>query len=222
MLLCEHASNHIPAEYQSLGLTDADLYRHIAFDLGAAELTRRLSDRLDAPALLGTFSRLLIDLNRPLGATSSIPRRSEDTVIPGNVDLSSEEVARRATMMFGPFHARVAAHLDRRQLERRPTRLVTIHSFTPVFLGITRPWHAGVLFDRATEFGTDMVARLRAPGLSVDANVPYRTDRVEDYAIPIHGDDRGIPAILIEIRNDLLASTTGINDWADKIDESLG
>jgi predicted N-formylglutamate amidohydrolase len=220
--LCEHASNHIPAEYQSLGLTDADLDRHIAFDLGAAQLTRSLSELLDAPAFLGTYSRLLIDLNRPLAAPSSIPLRSEDTDIPGNVDLRPEEVERRATMMFAPFHARVAAHLDRRQLERRPTRLVTIHSFTPMFLGIKRPWHAGVLFDRANSFGSAIIDRLRVPDLIVDANVPYKTDRTEDYAIPIHGDDRGIPAILIEIRNDLLVSTAGIDDWARNIGGSLG
>jgi predicted N-formylglutamate amidohydrolase len=220
VLLCEHASNHIPAAYGGLGLPPPDLLRHIAWDPGAAAVARALSARLDAAAFLGTYSRLLIDLNRPLAAPDSIVTRSEDTDVPGNAGLAPAERQRRADTIFTPYHARVAAHLGERG--GRPTRLVTIHSFTPVFHGVARPWHAGVLFIAATGFGGEMVERLREPGLLVEANVPYKSDRAGDYAIPRHGDDRGIPAVLIELRNDLIVDPAGIAQWTARLARALG
>jgi predicted N-formylglutamate amidohydrolase len=218
VLLCEHASNHIPAEYARLGLDAHHLRRHIAWDIGAAELTRRLSARLDAPAFLATYSRLLLDLNRPLGSPGSIPARSEDTDIPGNADVGAVEAARRAERMFFPFHDRVAGHLDARERDRLPTRIVTIHSFTPVFLGVSRLWHAGVLSDRAGNFGDAILSELRANGsLHVAANVPYTISRDADYAVPVHGDDRGLDAVLIEVRQDLVSDTEGIERWTDRL-----
>ncbi|WP_214473137.1 N-formylglutamate amidohydrolase [Mesorhizobium sp. dw_380] len=218
VLLCEHASNHIPAEYQQLGLDSSHLQRHIAWDIGAAEVTRLLSARLDAVAFLSGYSRLLIDLNRPLGTPGSIPVLSEDTDIPGNVGVDTAERNRRAKIMFSPFHDRVAAHLDRRVTEGRPTRIVTIHSFTPVFLGVVRPWHAGVLHEHAADLAEAILLGLRADAaLNVAANVPYVISRDADYAVPIHGDDRGIPAVLVEIRQDLLSTRSGIEEWADRL-----
>lgn len=218
VLLCEHASNHIPVEYDRLGLEARHLERHIAWDIGAAEVTRRLATLLDAPAFLAGYSRLLIDLNRPLGSPGSIPGRSEDTDIPGNIGLDDAEKARRAGTMFTPFHDRVAAHLDRRLAEGRATRLVTVHSFTPVFLGVRRPWHAGVLYDRARDFGEAIIAGLGMDGaLNVAANQPYVIARDGDYAVPVHGDDRGIPAVLLEIRQDLVADPHGCEEWARRI-----
>lgn len=222
VLLCEHASNHIPDEYQRLGLDASDLQRHIAWDIGAADVTRRLSSRLDAPAFLGTYSRLLIDLNRPIGAESSIPTRAEDTDIPGNADLDASEQARRAERIFIPFHDRVSAHLDLRAAQGRQTRIVTIHSFTPVFLSVWRPWHAGVLYDRAKEFGETILAGLRGDGtLNVGSNVPYSISRDADYAVPVHGDDRGLPAVLVEIRQDLLSTPSGVDEWVNRLAEVL-
>jgi len=221
VLLCEHASNYIPAEYAGLGLTPEDLERHIAWDIGAAAVTQRLSALLDAPAFLGTTSRLLIDLNRPLNATSSIVTRSEATDIPGNIDLDRLERDHRARRVFRPFHSWVSHHLDRRQQAGRPVRLVSIHSFTPVFLGVPRPWDGGVLFDRARAFGMSVVGRLRQAGLNVEANMPYQTDRAEDFAVPVHGDDRDIPAILIEIRNDQVRDEAGVEAWATRLNDAL-
>jgi predicted N-formylglutamate amidohydrolase len=221
VLLCEHASNHIPAEYKGLGLTPHELGRHIAWDIGAAEVTRQLSVLLDAPAYLASYSRLLIDLNRPLGSAGSIVTRSEDTDVPGNVNLTDEEVTRRTERIFQPFHQHVSECLNQRQKDGRLTRLVTIHSFTPVYKGIARPWHAGVLFDAAKDFGQDLIVRLRKPGLIVDANVPYQTDRAEDYAVPIQGDDRGIPAVLIEIRQDMIGDEAGVSEWAERLAQAL-
>ena len=222
VLLCEHASNHMPAEYRQLGLDASHLQRHIAWDIGAAAVTRLLSARLDAPAFLSGYSRLLIDLNRPLGTPGSIPVLSEDTDIPGNVGVDAAERDRRAKIMFSPFHDRVAAHLDHRVTEGRPTRIVTIHSFTPVFLGVARPWHAGVLHDRAADLAEAILSGLRTDAaLNVAANVPYVISRDADYAVPVHGDDRGIPAVLIEVRQDLLANQAGIEEWADRLAAAL-
>lgn len=148
--------------------------------------------------------------------------QSEHTDIPGNVGLDPEERSRRAEIMFAPFHDRVAAHLDNRAKQGRATRIATIHSFTPVFLGVGRPWHAGVLYDQAIEFGQAVLAGLNIDGaLNVAANEPYVISRDGDYAIPVHGDDRGIPAVLIEIRQDLLASRAGIEEWAHRLAAAL-
>jgi predicted N-formylglutamate amidohydrolase len=222
VLLCEHASNHIPLEYQRLGLDERELKRHIAWDIGAAGVARLLSAALDAPCFLSNYSRLLIDLNRPLGAESSIPLRSEATDIPGNSDISPAEVERRANIMFRPFHDAVAAHLDMRASQNRPTRLVTIHSFTPEYLGVKRPWHVGILYDAAKDFSEAILAGLRMdPALNAAANEPYVIARDGDYAIPIHGDDRGIDAALVEIRQDLISDNPGIREWADRIARAL-
>lgn len=215
VLICEHASNHMPGCYDGLGLGPADLGRHIAWDVGAAEVTRHLSRLLDAPAFLAGYSRLLIDLNRPLGAASSIPLVSEATEIPGNRDLAPAERERREAMMFHPFHRGVARFLDARQTRGEGSVIVAIHSYTPVFHGQARPWHAGVLFAQAAAMGQEVIEGLRgaAPGLLVEANVPYVID-ANDYAIPVHGDQRGNPAVLIEIRNDLIATPDGAARWA--------
>ncbi|MEP7239964.1 MAG: N-formylglutamate amidohydrolase [Devosia sp.] len=221
ILLCEHASNHIPAQYAGLGLAADQLQRHIAWDIGAAAVTRLLSQALGATAFLGTYSRLLIDLNRPLDAPDSIPLRSEATDIPGNAGLAVTEIARRDERIFTPFHRCVADELDRRQASGVPTRLLSIHSFTPVFFGQHRPWHAGVLFDGAAAFGAAAIDRLAAPGLVIGINEPYKTDRQGDYAIPIHGDDRGIAAIMIEIRNDLISDPPGVALWARRVAQAI-
>lgn len=218
VLVCEHASNHIPASYDRLGLARRHLDRHVAWDIGAAKLTRRLAERLDATAFLAGYSRLLIDLNRPLDSAGSIPTRSEDTDIPGNIGIDEGERARRAATMFTPFHAAVGSHLDERQRQGRPTRLVTIHSFTPVFQGVPRRWHAGILYDRARALGDAIVAALGADAaLRVAANVPYVISLDGDYAIPVHGDQRGIEAVLVEVRQDLLSHDGGIADWSERL-----
>lgn len=222
VLLCEHASNYIPAHYAGLGLHGPDLGRHIAWDIGAAELARRLSRRLDAPLFLSGYSRLLIDCNRPLLTPTSIPTRSEDTEVPGNQGLTAEERERRAAAYFTPFHDRVASMLDRRQRSGTPTIVVGVHSFTPVFRGVARPWQCGVLYAAAAGFGQALVARLAAdPDLNVGDNQPYQIGATTDYTVPVHGDQRGLTAALIEIRQDLLATADGIEDWAQRLAPAL-
>ncbi|MGN6535895.1 MAG: N-formylglutamate amidohydrolase [Mesorhizobium sp.] len=222
ILLCEHASNHIPEEYDCLGLEPRHLERHIAWDIGAEKLARQLARRLDAIAFLGRYSRLLIDLNRPLGTRGSIPLRSEDTDIPGNAGLSEKERDFRADRMFWPFHHAVRRHVSERLDMGIATCIVSVHSFTPVFLNQCRPWHAGVLYGEARTFGERAVALLQANrDLVVAPNVPYVISLEDDYAVPVYGDGLGIPAILLEIRQDLLAADAGIQSWADHLTTML-
>lgn len=222
VLVCEHASNHIPARYHRLGLPRAELDRHIAWDIGAADLARRLAVLLDAPLFLSGYSRLLIDCNRPLGSSTSIPVRSEDTVIPGNIGLDADEVARRQADWFMPFQDCIARHLDARVAASRPTIVVGVHSFTPVFQGVPRPWQAGVLYAQATGLAAGLIAQLRTPGdLTVGDNAPYRIEAEHDYTVPVHGDARGIPAVLIEVRQDLLATPSDIAAWASRLAQAL-
>jgi predicted N-formylglutamate amidohydrolase len=223
VLLCEHASNFIPAEYSGLGLTPPDLQRHIAWDIGAASVTRRLSSLLDAPAFLGNYSRLLIDLNRPLHTHSSIVTRSEATDIPGNASLTQAERARRTARIFTPFHEAVEQHLARRAAAGRASVIVAVHSFTPSFHGTPREWHAGILYDKAQAFAFATIDRLRQSGhgLKVDANVPYTVSPDEDYGLLVYGDNVGNPAILVEIRQDLLLRQEDQHAWAEKLATTL-
>ncbi len=222
VLICEHASNYIPPEYRRLGLDDEALSRHIAWDIGAADVTRALSRRLDASAFLGRYSRLLIDLNRPLHVADSIPLRSEATDIPGNRSLTVEEQERRRQRIFHPFQKRLGAHLGQRSAEDRRNVLIAVHSFTPVYLGQQRPWHAGVLYDQAQTLGQALITHLSEdPLLNVGANVPYGVSADADYALVVHGDRLGNPAVLIEIRNDLIADPDGVETWADNLERAL-
>lgn len=216
VLICDHASNHIPAAYQRLGVEPAELDRHIAYDIGAADVTRRLAQQLGAPAFLGTYSRLLVDLNRPFGESTSMPVLSEATRIPGNEALDEAERRLRRERIFEPFHAAIAEFLDRR--EAATNLIVAVHSFTPVFLGVTRPWHVGVLHEGAPDLAQALLAALRdEPNLVVGDNEPYRIERDGDYAIPIHGTDRGNPAVLLEIRHDLIDAPQGVAAWAARL-----
>jgi predicted N-formylglutamate amidohydrolase len=218
VLICEHASNHIPACYGGLGLAPEDLLRHIAWDIGAADLARRLSALLDAPLFLSGYSRLLIDCNRPPGAPTSIVLRSEDTPIPGNRALAPEEIARREAAYFTPFQNRIAGFLDAQAAAGRRITILGVHSFTPVFHGVRRPWHVGVLYRDAITLGARLLGALRSdPALVVGDNEPYRIELDEDYTVPVHGDPRGVPAALIEVRQDLLATSDGVEAWARRI-----
>ncbi|GBR68726.1 N-formylglutamate amidohydrolase [Gluconobacter kanchanaburiensis] len=215
VLLCEHASAFIPSSYAFLGLPECERLRHIAWDIGARAVAVELSRQLDAVLVLGKVSRLVIDLNRPLHSTSSIPSVSEMTVIPGNERLSEAQRRERQERWFHPFHDAVASLLDRRQIAGEKTFLLGIHSFTPVFKGETRAWPAGILFDRAITYAEAFIQALKdTSGGPVVGNFPYVIEQDEDYAVPVHGDGRNIPACLVEIRQDLLLDEKQTHQWA--------
>lgn len=217
LLVCEHASRYIPEALAQLGLDDAAAAEHIAWDIGALELARELSARLDATLLVANYSRLLIDLNRPLSAPDAIPEHSEIYPIPGNRNLSAAARQERVTRLFEPFHQQLSALLDARQDAARPTRLVGVHSFTPCYRDEPRPWVAGVLYARAAAYARRMVDGLRQGGEEIGDNQPYVIDPLEDMTVPVHGDERGVDAVLIEIRNDGLRTPQGVEAWAARL-----
>ena len=214
----DHAGRRLPRRLGDLGLPAPELERHIAWDIGAEGLARALADRLDAFLILQTYSRLAIDCNRPVDVPTSIVTLSEETPVPGNRGLSRGDVATRAREIFWPYHDRIVAELDRRQDAGRRTVLVAIHSFTPVFKGVARPWQVGVLYNRDARLARPLLDLLRAEGdLTVGDNEPYAISDDSDYGIPVHGERRGLPHVELEIRQDLIAEPAGQRAWADRL-----
>lgn len=217
LLLCEHASHYIPPAYENLGLANGVEATHIGWDIGALELAERLSDRLNATLISAGYSRLLIDLNRPLHAKDSIPTKSDNQEIPGNVTLSKADKDARQRFLFEAFHQRVSNLLDRRLTQGIPTRVVSVHSFTPTMNGVSRPWELGVLYDKAREYAQGIMIPLAEQGIVVGNNQPYQVHPDEDVAVPVHGDARGLPCVLLELRNDLLSQNSAIDAWVNKL-----
>ena len=217
VLTADHAGRAIPRRLGTLGLTDADLDRHIAWDIGIAGVTEHLSTLLDAAAVLQTYSRLVIDCNRDPAWPSAIPAVSEFTGIPGNRDLTEAARRARAAAIFYPYHDRLSALIDARLAAGRTTIPVAMHSFTPVFKGESRAMDVGVLYLRRTELVNLMLELLRAEGdLTVGENEPYALSESSDYSIPVHAGKRALEHVEIEIRQDLIATPTGQASWAGR------
>lgn len=218
MLLADHAGQKVPQALQRLGLPQAELDRHIGWDIGIGGVTRALAARLDAWAIEQTYSRLLIDCNRPLASPTLIPEVSDGTVVPGNAGLSDVQRQQRIDAIHAPYHARIDAELAARADAGRPTLLVMMHSFTPVMNGVARPWHAGVLYHRDTRFAHALLHALRDEGdLVVGDNQPYSVSSSSDYAVPVHGEGRGLVHVELEIRQDLIADAAGQHAWAERL-----
>ncbi len=218
VLTADHAGRLIPRALGTLGLSGADMERHIAWDIGIAGTTEHLSAALDAPAVLQTYSRLVIDCNRGHGVDSSIPTISETTEIPGNRNLTPEDRAARQREIFAPYHAAIRALLDAREKAGKRTVLVAMHSFTPVFKGETRPMHCAVLYNRDARLAHILRDLFRAEGdLVVGDNAPYAMTDETDYGMPMHGERRGLAHVELEIRQDLIADETGQRAWAERL-----
>jgi predicted N-formylglutamate amidohydrolase len=217
-LTCDHAGRAFPRRLGTLGLAEPDALRHIAWDIGIGAVGRHLSGLLDATVVLQTYSRLVIDCNRDPNVPSSIPEISESTEIPGNVGLDGAERAARVDAIFRPYHDAISAALDRRAAEGRASVLIALHSFTPVFKGVSRPWHIAVLFNRDPRLAHALAELLRAErGLVVGENEPYRVTDLTDYTVPVHGEGRGLPHVEIEIRQDLISEPAGQREWAGRL-----
>jgi predicted N-formylglutamate amidohydrolase len=213
VIVCDHAGRRLPQQLVTLGLSGADLERHIAWDIGAGAVAARLGEMLDATVIRQNYSRLVIDCNRPPGSPTSIAEVSERTIIPGNVGLSSADRDRRAQEIFEPYHHRIEQELNRRRAAREPTVLIAMHSFTPRYLSVERPWHIGLLY-RHVAFAHVLIDLLRAEDLVVGDNEPYRVSDETDYTLPVHGERRHLPHVGIEIRQDLIAEEEGQARWA--------
>jgi len=221
-IVCDHAGRLIPRRLGSLGVAATDLDRHIAWDIGAAGVTSKLAALLDAFAILQTYSRLVIDCNRPIGSAGSIVTLSEHTTIPGNQNVSPAEAQQRAQEIFWPYHQRIRAELDARLARGQTTILISMHSFTPIFKGAGRMMHAGVLYHRDTRLAHRLLQALRRDAhLVVGDNEPYSVSDATDYAIPEYGEKRGLLHVEMEIRQDLIAEDAGQTQWAERMANAL-
>lgn len=218
LLTSDHYGRILPSALGDLGLSEAELTRHIAWDIGIAGVAERLAKLLDAHLIAQRYSRLAIDCNRPPAAVSSIPVISEATAIPGNEGISEWERAARRREIFEPYHRRIDAAITSRLHDERPTVLVSLHSFTPVYAGVARPWHIAALYNRDTVLPQLLLEHLREQGdLVVGDNEPYAVSDLTDYTIPVHGEARGLVNTGIEIRQDLIADPTGQQQWAERL-----
>jgi len=223
LLISDHYGRAIPRALGDLGLAESELGRHIAWDVGIAGVARALAGHLDAHLVAQRYSRLVIDCNRPPQAPSSIPRISENTVIPGNEALSREAVEARRREVFDPYHRRIGEVIDRRMRDGIPTVLVALHSFTPVYANIARPWHVGTLYRRDSGLPSLLLKSFRAQAdLVVGDNEPYAVSEETDYTIPVHGEARGLLNSGIEIRQDLITEEAGQREWAERLANIFG
>jgi predicted N-formylglutamate amidohydrolase len=222
LLVCDHASNRIPGALSGLGLQPEALRLHIAYDIGAGDLTRRLAARLDAPAVLACYSRLVIDCNRQPGDPQSILEASDGVVIPGNLNLSAADQEARADACFWPYHHAIE-HLFARLRRRGPEPLLfSVHTFTPTFGGEDRFWDAGVLWNRDPRMAVPLIAMLRqVEGLAIGDNQPYAgTDLA--YTLNLHAGAAGLAHAAVEVRQDHCETPGQLDRWAEILGDALG
>lgn len=222
LLLGDHAGRAIPEALGDLGLTQADLSRHIAWDIGVRDLGEALSAALDATFIAQTWSRLVIDCNRDPGAPDAIPSVSDGTDIPGNRGLSALDMGRRILEIHDRYHRAIEDEIRARSDRGQATVLVSLHSFTPVMNAFERPWQAGVLHDAGdTAFAHAVLDALaEIPGLTIGDNQPYRMDTV-DYTLPRHAYPAALAYVELEIRQDLLSQPAGVAEWSARLCSSL-
>ncbi len=218
VIVVDHASARIPRRLNNLGLPAGELRRHIAWDIGALAVARRVSDALDATLIAQNYSRLVIDCNRDPNVATSIPLISESSEIPGNADLSDADRQARHDEIFAPYHRRITELLDQRKAEGRRTILVAQHSMTNSYKGVLREMDAAILYNRDRRFAGLMLDALRRhPSLVIADNQPYYVSDETDFTIPRHGEGRGLPHVEIEVRQDLIGEEAGQIEWAQRL-----
>lgn len=221
-LVCDHASARIPGSLGTLGLDEGDLARHIAIDIGAAALTGLLAEKFGCPAVISGYSRLVIDCNREPTDHTSIREISEGMVIPGNRRLSAAAREARIREVFEPYHIAIRAQLDAFEAQGTRPVLLSIHSFTPRFRGVERPWHVGVLSSRDRRIADPLIAALSADSaLVVGDNEPYSAMHFAGYTMDAHAVRRGLASVMIEVRQDLVADEAGVARWAETLHRAL-
>lgn len=218
VITCDHGGDAIPAKLGGLSLDPVDRFRHIAWDIGAWETARRLAELLDAPAVLSNYSRLLIDLNRPLDDLTSIREISDGVLVLGNRNLTPEDRAQRIQTIFEPYHDAVSAAMDKAAQRVAAPVLISVHSFTPVMKGVERPWHIGVLFGPDTRIAKPLIAGLSSNAeICVGTNKPYSGYDLYGYTVEKHAMPKRYPNILLELRQDLIDTLQGAEKWAETV-----
>ena len=221
LIICDHAAKTIPAEYGTLGLPHSELDRHIGYDIGCDALSRALSERLRAPAIVSLFSRLLIDPNRGEDDPTLIMQISDGTIVPGNTGVDASERECRLNRFYRPYHAGIETLIGAAMATGRVPALLSIHSFTGNWKGWQRPWHAGILWDKDPRLAMPLLDRLSAEhSLRVGDNEPY-SGALHNDTMYRHGTQRGLAHALIEIRNDLIETPAGVQEWADRLEPVL-
>lgn len=221
VLVCEHASSHMPAEFDGLGLPRSKLKEHIAWDIGALQVAKRLADLLDAPLVHANVSRLILDINREPGHRGSIPEISESTEILANKGLSAAARSARVRSIYEPFHETLASVVGRRRFDGGPW-VISIHSYTPIYKGFERPWHVGILHNEDMRLSTKLLTALKQDeSLIVGDNEPYAPSDGVYHTIERHTASAGYVGAMVEIRNDLIHDATGQSDWAARFHRIL-
>ena len=219
---CEHAGNRIPGSLGTLGLSRADLNRHIAWDIGAARLAEFLSDTLDSPAVLQAYSRLVYDCNRTASHPGAFVEEADGTFVAGNAALGAQEKAAREAAVYHPFHDGLSALLDRRRMAGERLSYVAVHSFNPEVRGQRRPWDVGFIYNQHATMSRFMIDWFRRhTGYAVGDNQPYSPLDAVDHTLRVQAEARSIPCTMIEVRNDHLRSEKGIGEWAVLIARAL-
>ncbi|NUP13650.1 MAG: N-formylglutamate amidohydrolase [Polyangiaceae bacterium] len=218
-ILCDHASNRLPRAVGDLGLAPHRLEEHIAWDIGALELSRLLSRELDAPLVAANYSRLVIDNNRPLEASTSIPAVTCEIEVPGNASLDDAAKRARADEIFLPYHRTIERMLAERS---SPSAILSMHSFTPSLYGKDRPWHIGVMYGRDRRLASLLLETLSTnPDLVLGDNEPYRVTDGSDYGIPVHAERANRLGVLVEVRQDLIATASGVESMGRVLSGAL-
>ncbi|HEY5347514.1 MAG TPA: N-formylglutamate amidohydrolase [Rhizomicrobium sp.] len=212
LFLCDHASGALPPAYGDLGLETALFATHIARDIGAAAVTSAWAAHFEASAVLAAWSRLLIDLNRGEDDPTLVMKLSDGSIIPGNREVDAAEIAHRIAAYHAPYHAAIADEIERLG---RPT-LISVHSFTPVWKGQARPWEIGILWDKDGGLALPLMRILRGSGFAVGDNEPY-SGALENDTLNRHGTKNGLPHVLIEIRQDLIADDGAAIAFASRL-----
>ena len=221
VIVCDHARNTIPTEYDNLGLPPGELERHIAYDIGVEGVTRGLAQRLGVPAVLGCVSRLVIDPNRGLDDPTLVMRLSDGAVVPGNAEIDERERQKRISRFYRPYDEAVGTLIARSVTAGPEPVILSVHSFTPVWKGVPRPWHAGILWKKDDRFAPLLLAALAAdPQLVVGDNEPYSGGLAGD-TMDRHATAKGLADALIEIRQDLITDEAGIDEWVERLSALL-
>ena len=222
LLVCDHASNCIPASLDGLGVSSADLDTHFALDIGAADVVRHLSRRLSLPAVLTTYSRLVVDCNRALTDQTAFPLCLEHIMVPGNQALDHAGRTIRADALFWPYHHAIRERLTELEEIAPAPALIAVHSFTPEFDGHQRPWHIGVLWDKDPRIPVPLINALSLiDGIVVGDNEPYSGKHPHDFTLDHHAEAEGLAHVSVEIRQDLINTPDGVVYWGDLLAEAL-
>ena len=222
LLVCDHASRAFPSAMHQLGLADWVLDKHVACDIGAEMVTRYLADRLDAPAVLAGYSRLILDLNRQLHHDSAFIKTSDGIAIPGNQDIGEVERQQRIDSFFNPYHDEISRQLNRFRAKEVVPAFISIHTCTPVFNNVFRHCQIGVMWDSDPRIPLPLMSALRQnPELSIGDNEPYSGRQPNDYTIDFHAEDKGLANVGIEVRQDLVNTPEGAERWANILGEAF-